>query len=264
MKMPRRVRRCLLLPPGWVALGFLLLLGCQALQPWAGPLTRWNVMQLTMPPLHTTELAPWNEVIYKSADQLNDFRLWHTAELIGSDLPDFLNTATIEAAVKKIIADTAHAGGVRIRFRPGATYSNLVKVLDIMDYTNQKKYWLDIRHYPTTLYAITDQPTYTKLPLVFSCGTSYLEVYPPLRKTDFQEILSDFWKKLLTLVSRPWQATMVWLAIIGTLSLGRLFQPKLGRSNSWFVTRNPHFCLLCRPPYAVPFLTCRKRKRTSY
>ena len=55
------------------------------------------------------------------------------------------------------MADTGHAGGVRIRFLPGATYANLVKVLDIMNYTNQKKYWLDIQHKPVTLYAITEK-----------------------------------------------------------------------------------------------------------
>ena len=159
MLVPRRMRRRLLLPPGWVALGFLLLLGCQALQPWAGQLKQWNVMQITMPRM-SIRLKPEEGQQYKkdysmpymALPELNKIRPWHDAEFKGELLSDFFNAATTESAIRKIIADTSHAGGVRIRFLPGATYANLVKVLDIMNYTNQKKYFLDIHHRPTTLY----------------------------------------------------------------------------------------------------------------
>ncbi|MGI4736024.1 MAG: hypothetical protein ACRYG7_12685 [Janthinobacterium lividum] len=58
MFLPRRHYRRLLLPPGWVALGFLLLLGCLALLSHRQQLRLENVLQLTMPrlTLDTTEL----------------------------------------------------------------------------------------------------------------------------------------------------------------------------------------------------------------
>ncbi|MDO7883982.1 hypothetical protein [Hymenobacter cheonanensis] len=250
MRMPRRVRRRLLLPPGWVALGFLLLLGCQVLQPWERQFKLWNMMQVTLPPLkadtsylhflrkhvkdkQAIEYNPYtssrskNEVI-----TLQKMRPWHDTEFRGVFLADFLNAATTESAIRKIIADTSHAGGVRVRFLPGSTYTNLVKVLDIMRYTDQKKYWLDIRHQPIILYAFTVKPTTIKPPLIFSCGTRDSEVYPPPKKISFQEIVTDFWKKLLALLSQPWQAPALWLALIGSLSLRQLFQLKLSRSDS--------------------------------
>jgi len=51
LRSSRRFRRPLLLPPGWVALGFLLLIGCLLLQAHWRQLRLVNVVQLTMPPL---------------------------------------------------------------------------------------------------------------------------------------------------------------------------------------------------------------------
>jgi hypothetical protein len=247
MIIPRRVRRRLLLPPGWVALGLLLLLGCRALQPWQHQLKLWNVIKLTMPPLrgnasymHFLEQHPLHKLKEEynpyttawspnAAAMLRKMRPWHDIEFGGNDFPDFLSANATESAIRQIIADTSHAGGVRVRFLPGTTYTNLVKVLDIMKYTGQKKYWLDIRHQPTTLYAITAKPT--QVPLTFSCGTRYAEAYLPPPKIGFRELMTEFWEKSLVLLSRPWQVIALWLAIISSLSLWRLVQPKLGRSD---------------------------------
>jgi hypothetical protein len=241
------MRSHLLLPPGWVALGFLLLLGCQALQPWQHQLKLCNIVQLTMPPLkadtsyihflrkhkvHNLEdeynpyTTAWST---NAAITLQKMRPWYNTEFRGNELLDFLNASATEFSIKKIIADSSHAGGVRIRFWPGATYANLMSVLDIMNYTGQRKYWLDIRHHPTTLYAITDKPTHA--PLIFSCGTRYIEPYLPPRKIGFQELITEFWRKSIVLLSQPWQVIALWLVIISSLSLWKLFQPKLGRSS---------------------------------
>jgi hypothetical protein len=237
MMKPRRVHRRLLLPPGWVALGFLLLLGCQALQPWAKQLKLQNALQLTMPPLrlHQEEGLHYAKSyidLYRTPAALNNMRCWQNAAFKGEELSDFFNATITEAAIRNIIADTSHAGGVRVRFLPGATYTNLVRVLDIMHHTNQKKYWLDIRHSPTTLYAITDEPVRGKSPISWVCGTRYAKAHPLPKKIGFQEILAEFWKESLVLASQPWQAIAWWLAIIGSLSLRQLFQLKLGRRDS--------------------------------
>lgn len=237
MKMPRRVRRRLLLPPGWVALGFLLLLGCQLLQQWERKLRQMSVLQLTMPKLKLTPADSENydkeyRIVYKPLAELNKLRPWHNTDFRGSRLLDFLNANATESSIKRIIADTSQAGGMRIRFWPGATYANLVSVLDVMNYTGQKKYWLDIRHYPTTLYAITTKPTHEHKPLLFLCGTRYIEPHLPPKKIGFEELITEFWRKSLVLLSWPWQVVALWLAIISSLSLWRLFQPKLGCSNA--------------------------------
>ena len=241
MIIPRRVRRRLLLPPGWVALGFLLLLACQALQPWARQLKRWNVLQLTMPVLrpdtsfinfYKRARIPYRDYASESPNRLAKLRPWHDAEFRGASLADFLNAAVTESAVRSIIADSSRAGGVRIRFWPGATYANLVNVLEVMNHTGQRKYWLDIRNHPTTLYAITDEPTSVKPALVFSCGTRYMENNPVPKVIDIQEVASRFGKELASLASQPWQAVTWWLAILSSLSLWKLIQPKLKRFNS--------------------------------
>ena len=207
------MRRQLLLPPGWVALGFLLLLGCQALQPWEHQLKLYSVVRLTMPPLKADTsylhfLKKYKVHILKdeydpyatawsthAAITLQKMRPWYDTEFRGSELLDFLNLNATEFLIRKIIADTSHAGGVRIRFWPGATYANLVGVLGLMNYTGQKKYWLDIRHYPTTLYAITTKPAHEHEPLLFSCGTRYIEPHLPPKKIGFEELITEFWRK---------------------------------------------------------------------
>jgi hypothetical protein len=227
MKMPRRVHRRLLLPPGWVALGFLLLLGCQALQPWQKRIKLWNVLQVTMPALHLDKNAYRNEVIYQSPTQLNKLRPWYDITFQGKQLLDFLNAANAESAVLKNIADSSHAGGVRIRFLPGATYGNLVKALDIMNYTNQKKYWLDIHHQPVMLYAITEEQNPQKhgtMPVYLGCCTCGFEM--PILDN------KPVWlTEIKSLTQRSWRAPMLVFFLISSLSAMQLFRPKLGRSN---------------------------------
>lgn len=232
MLVSRRVRRRLLLPPGWVALGFLLLLGCQALQPWQRQLKQWNVMQITMPALHVDKSASWNKVVYQSPAQLNTFRAWHTIDFDGQGLSDFFSAASTESAIRKIIADTSHVGGVRIRFLPGATYANLVTVLDIMNYTNQKKYWLDIHYQPSTLYAITVLPTHLKSVPIFLCGTRDNVVCIIPKQPGFQQLLADFWKTLKSPAGYIWVPVALLLAVTICSSMWRLFCVSLNRCNS--------------------------------
>jgi hypothetical protein len=239
MVLARRVRRRLLLPPGWVALGFLLLLGCQALQPWRGQLKLWNVMQLTMPPIkadtnywrfsnaqaENTLRHGFNPYVTPlptiAASTLQKMRPWHDVEFSGNHLADFLNAATAESATLKIIADTGHAGGVRIRFLPGATYTNLVKVLDIMSYTNQQKYFLDIYHQPTTLYAITNVPLPHNSEPLLMCGCIRIAPPKPVEYT-FQQLLIGFEQEVVSLKKQPWRLPILLFTIISVMSVNRL------------------------------------------
>jgi hypothetical protein len=237
MLVPRRVRRRLLLPPGWVALGFLLLLGCQALQPWRRRLKQWNVIQLTMPPLKIKleDVQQYGReyfMPYMALGELNKTRPWHNAEFTGKLLPDFFSAATTESAIQKIIADTSQAGGVRIRFLPGATYANLVKVLDIMNYTNQKKYFLDIHHRPTTLYAITDGPQLHVLKSSFIGGSCFIFLPPTPVKPSFKRLLASFEQEVIVLKNQSWRLPIMLLILLSGLNLWQLFYAILNRRNS--------------------------------
>lgn len=101
-----------------------------------------------------------------------------------------------------------------------------------MLYTGQKKYWLDIRHQPITLYAFTDKPTHFKPPLMFSCGTRYVEAHPIPREVGLQILLAEFWNSLRALISNLWQALAIGLAVISCLSLRQLLQERPGRSDA--------------------------------
>ena len=222
MYLPRRHSRRLLLPPGWVALGFLLLLGCQALLTHRRQMRLPNVMQLQMLPWKPSKGDTWSVPVYGSKVELNNFRPWRDAEFTGAPINDFANAAFTETAIKAIKADTSQAGGVRIRFGQHAAYSNLIRVLDMMNYLNQKRYWLDIRHNPTTLYAITNKPLPASAYVsVFVCGTpNYIESYtiPPVEPV--------FWQRLMDLWHRDWRPSAMLFAVIVSLSCYQVARPR--------------------------------------
>lgn len=126
-----------------------------------------------------------------------------------------------ENAVKAINVDTAHAGGVRIRFHQQATYNNLIVVLDLMTRLNQKKYWLDTQHNLTTLYAITDEP----LPpdsvhqQEFLCGNSLYEFPLPTETTSLKQLLASLWQQ-------AWRPSALLLAVISVLNFYYLTRPR--------------------------------------
>ena len=168
MYVLRRHSRRLLLPPGWVALGFLLLLGCRVLlidkrlQP-------VKVVNLTMPLLKpdTTGLAAFRrdktsfpDFSYsgqRSYAELDTARHWCNFNLIGSHSIDSITIERVLVAIKAIQTDTSHTNGVRIHFQQHVAYGNLVRVLDIMKSTNQKIYWFDIQQHPMIFYTLTEK-----------------------------------------------------------------------------------------------------------
>jgi hypothetical protein len=161
MHAPRRHSRRLLLPPGWVALGFLLLLGCQALLAHRRQLRQESMLQLTMPYTEAQakkrhqEGVSYSVMFYMPLSYVSTRRNWHTAQLIGKPMNDFINIELVEKAVRTIQADTSHVGSVRVYLHPGASYASLVYLLDMMNRLNQREYWFDIEHQPATFYIVT-------------------------------------------------------------------------------------------------------------
>jgi hypothetical protein len=226
MFLSRRRQRRLLLPPGWVALGFTLLLGCLVLLSHERQMRLPTVMQLTMPPLKPEESTPWltKTPIYRLVATLDLLRLWHDVDFVGAPLNDFANAEIAKTAMRAMITDSSHEGGVRIRFRQQATYANLIKALDLMNVFNQKKYWLDIRHKPITLYAITEKQLPLKEPCdsreIFMCGGVFVEKLAP--KLTFQQLLNELRQKASSLSQQNWRPSMLLLALISSLSICRL------------------------------------------
>jgi hypothetical protein len=160
MYLLRRHYRRLFLPPGWVALGFLLLLGCQALLTHER-LLPGNSIRLTMP--YTEAQArerhqkgmPYSMMFYMPLSYIKARQNWHTAQFTGEPINDFINAELIETAVRTMQADTIHAGSVRVYFHRGTSYAKLVYLLDMMNRLNQREYWFDIEHQPATFYIVT-------------------------------------------------------------------------------------------------------------
>ena len=227
MYVLRRHSRRLLLPPGWVALGFLLLLGCQALLAHRQQVQGERAIQLRMPPLKPVERIERNirqdaSLPYLSERELDHARPWRTIDFTGKPLNDFMNTATIDVALQTMNADTSQAGGVRIRFRASATYSNLIEALDLVKLNGQQKYFLDIRHNPVTLYAITDahvrnlagrQSSYD------SCFMySFEGIMPSLAEATVTQLL------IIHVWQQAWRLFVVFFIVITSLSLFRFYR----------------------------------------
>jgi hypothetical protein len=169
MYVPRRHSRRLLLPPGWVALGFLLLLGCQVLLAHRRQMQVPNVIQLQMPELKSTVSTvnlgdstlrfDFSYDSRRARAAADTSRRWHDFTLNGSATDSVTMFSALDA-IETIRADTVHAGAVRVRFKAGTTYKALVHLLDIIEIDFNKRpgkgdYWFDVRRQAGIFYIIT-------------------------------------------------------------------------------------------------------------
>ena len=150
--LPRRHRRQLLLPPGLLALAGLLWLGSMALGSHPRQLKLRNVMQLTLPPRPDSDFL-WGGVPhygpYLRYSQLATFRTWHTVEFGQSRAADSAASRRLAATVRTLSRgweSNPSLDGLRVYFGPQARYSSLVRVLDLMEQYNVRKYFLDLHH----------------------------------------------------------------------------------------------------------------------
>ena len=157
--VPRRHRRRLLLPPGWVALAGGVLVSCLGLLASPTALQVKTVLQLTMPSLHPDDEWDFRTPSQLlSSYQLNRFRPWHNSYFSSDSAANRREQRRLAAATRRMVADTWHSGGIRVHFTPRARYEQLVFALNLMNRENVKKYWVDYRKGNTTFYAITIAP----------------------------------------------------------------------------------------------------------
>ncbi|WP_143434834.1 hypothetical protein [Hymenobacter roseosalivarius] len=146
---PRRHRRKLLLPPGLLALAFLLLLGCGVIARSIGH--SYRVLQIRFSPLYARNEFE-NRLFFSSphakATQWNDF------EITGNSLLDWYNWQLAQRSIKLLhnAPDSAH--GIRIRFRQKAKYKYVVKAFSYMNELGIRRYAFDMRVPTPTVYVI--------------------------------------------------------------------------------------------------------------
>lgn len=181
--IPRRHRRKLLLPPGLLALAFLLLVGCGILRNHPS-LRRYSVFQFAMPVyglckqkdfFYNNELPPF----CLSPIELERFRSWQTIEFTGNRMEDSLHFHQAVNSITTLKQDSSSERGIRFILGSEARYGSLVQIMDLLS-SNIGTYWLDTRQQHTILYAYTKEkgPQATanksaRLPII-SCGTGAL------------------------------------------------------------------------------------------
>jgi hypothetical protein len=130
-----------------------------------------GMLPLTLQPLHPRSAQRrLLDYPYKMAIEVDAVQRWHNVDYTGAPITDFIAFASVSASIQAIKADTSHRSGVRICFQQRATFNSLVATLDILVTLSQDRYcryWLDIKHEPLTLYAITTQSAREPVPPSF-------------------------------------------------------------------------------------------------
>ncbi len=228
----RRHRHHLLLPPGWVALAGLLLLGYLALRPWQERLTRRCALQLTMPirprPGDSKSIV---KNFAPNLDTLRKYYSWYQTHLSGNPDQDSLLQEQFVLALHRIEADTLHGGVLSIQLGANARYANLVFLLDLMLRENVTRYWLDITRQPTMFYIL--RPAYQPhaVPLLM-CGTNEYVTHLQIPKqrafgVQLDEWVTAFWqfqwlKQLWQPLKLPeWRAPLALLVLLCLLNIRR-------------------------------------------
>ena len=223
---PRRNRRRLLLPPGLLALAWLLWLGCVAVPQLRG-MKRQSVMQITMPPLSQSGNLPWGHPYDASAQELEHFRPWQNFKLTGNLWLDYFDLRSLLQTYRQLHNFPNEENGIRVILGPQATYGHLVQLNDWANQYDFKRYWLDIRHKPTTFYLYTVK--HSTGSINFWNDVVNIDAPPPVRPTSKARILN--WLSLISapvtylpLLAPDWRNSLLLLLLIGGLSAVRVWR----------------------------------------
>ncbi|MDQ2772276.1 MAG: hypothetical protein M3Y54_17460 [Bacteroidota bacterium] len=221
----RRYRRPLLLPPGLLALAGLLLVGCLALRPWQENLSRKVVIQLAMPLYPPRNEKPTIRFELPNPSTVCKTCAWSDAYFTGRVTAEKQEQTRVEQAIHTFMADSVHGGGIRVHFSSASYYRNLVSVLNILEKEKARKFWLDIHHIPTTLYAFKDPPD-PSVRIIGGCLLCNDVIYahppppPPIPFwARFDNTVTEYWQLIL---QSDWRAPTFLLAIIACISAWRI------------------------------------------
>jgi hypothetical protein len=162
-----------MLPSWWMAVWFSMLWSfCVSLFPeseiqsscgiqWPiheGGLCEGGIIGLTMPSLKPRVGARQflQELPYLS---LNKARCWQTIGFTGNGINDFICLDNARQYIQALTSDSGQGAGIRLAFRPEASYACFMEVLNMLDVWGEpKNYWLDVRHNPMKIYVIACPP----------------------------------------------------------------------------------------------------------
>jgi hypothetical protein len=154
--IPRRHRRKLLLPPGLLALAFLLLVGCGILKAQAR-IRSYAVLQLTTPNLCGQLNSVLKTVCISPANELEQENRFCTISFTGNSVNDDSNMRFLQHQlyIRHTTADSvAFEKGLAIRFHDKSRYASFISVLDTLAQTKRK--WFFHTYAPvSTIYVLS-------------------------------------------------------------------------------------------------------------
>lgn len=218
LPLPRRQRRRLLLPPGLLALAWLLWLGCVAVPQLRGVRVQ-HVMEVTFTPLRP-DPALQDEITHSSPATIAAFRPWQTFAVTGNLLEDYFALRNAQAVFRRLETAPNHDRGIQVRIGQEASYSSLVQLLDWCNVYGMKKYWVDLRHEPTTFYTFTTKSKpITNIrphspPNLIMCGT--------VVEFDNKRESPSWLEAKLQLWNSDWRNSTLLLLLLGAVSAYRL------------------------------------------
>lgn len=234
LHLPRRHRRPLLFPPGLLALAWLLWLGCVALPSMRGMGPRQVIFQLAV------ESKPFrNEIIplplkdalvfpnsFMFPLELASLRPWKNISFNGNLWSDYFSYQQVSASASELKKHNDRDLGMRVGFAAPASYCSLIYTLNNLSTADpiakRVNYWLDIRHQPTTVYAITSKPAKS---IEYYAGHRVIDIDNALMNCSVLDIPTNAsllsWQDLF---HPDWRCSTLLLLLLAVLSATRLYR----------------------------------------
>jgi len=157
----RRYRRKLLFPPGLLALGFLLLLGCMQLAR-NKKLQTQHILKLTVMPRCDGPASFFDDGSASrwcyTQQEIEALRIWHDYPFTDHAFSNWWVIQTAQQSLCRLRKFPNSVNGIRFRFYSDASYSEVVKVLDILKRNNWRQYAVDNCGKTLTIYVLTEEP----------------------------------------------------------------------------------------------------------
>ncbi|WP_460620901.1 hypothetical protein [Hymenobacter tenuis] len=163
--LPRRHHRHLLLPPGLVALAWLLLLGCLALP---SIIPRQAVMEIRL----FNPKGPQGCLVgFPTPQQIDKWGPWQNITVSSNEWAGYFDMRMVESVCLFIKEDIPEQRALRVYFDESTSYNTLIQLLDIPIRMGIHKHWLDLRRPPFTFNLLGNDPP---IPPHYSfiCGTT--------------------------------------------------------------------------------------------
>lgn len=225
----RRRQSSLLLPPGLVALAWLLLLGCVALPRMipANYLHQRAIIEMNLLPLHPDTAAyyslgiyPIPAFTYPTVKEIKQFGPWQNFYLTGQLWNDYFTLRYIRNSCWPLSENPNEHHRVRVYLSAQTKYSSLIYLLNKLEELQIRKYWLDFRHEPSVLYVLGNKPPSSSSfgGCIWFAQSDAQDIHYPTPKA-FNEVLAQWLTTASTsLLSPDWRSTWLLLVLLSFVS----------------------------------------------